>query len=347
MAKSSDSRPAVSVVMPVRNAAATLVEAIDSLRAQDFRDLEIVLVDHDSSDESPAMMDKAAQQDARIRVFRGKGTFVEAANLAWRQARGALIARMDSDDVAREDRIGCQVEYLEGRPDLAACGTLVNILKRTPGGDTAPADGGYRRYETWINSIVEPAEIAAQRFVDSPLPNPSTMIRRSALEAVGGYRDPAWAEDYDLWLRLLEAGYRLGKVPLRLLDWYDGESRATRRLERYSASRFQEAKAHYLSRMPRVKESGVAICGAGPIGKRMASLLKRNGVTVHAFAEVNERQIGNRIAGTPVVGSGGLVAYREKAVVLGAVGQPGGRRRVAQLAQSFGFVEGLDFFSVA
>ena len=129
------------------------------------------------------------------------------------------------------------------------------------------------------------------------------MLRRELLEAAGGYADPPWAEDYDLWLRLLEQGYRLGKVPEVLLDWLDGPNRATRSIERYSIARFQEAKAHYLARIGHVRETGVVLCGAGPTGKDMAARLRRHGIAVHAFLEVNVRQIGNRIGGVPVLAS--------------------------------------------
>src|SRR6056297_65026 len=93
-------KPSVSVVMPIRDAEATLEEALNSIRAQDFVDLEIVLVDHGSRDATPSILREATKQDPRIRCYRCEGSFVEAANLAWKKSHGELIARMDSDDVA-------------------------------------------------------------------------------------------------------------------------------------------------------------------------------------------------------------------------------------------------------
>lgn len=342
MANRSKFPPAVSVVMPARNAEATIGEAIESLCAQTHADLEIVLVDHDSSDNTLAIMERAAEADERIHVFSGSGSFVEAANLAWREARGTLIARMDSDDVSHPERIQEQVDFLEKHPDFAACGSLVRIKKRN-----GPVEGGYRRYEQWVNSVVSPEDIEKQRFVDSPLPNPTAMIRREVLEDLSGYADPDWAEDYDFWLRLLEKGHRLGKIDRVLLDWYDEPDRATRTQGRYSLGKFQEAKAFYLARMKSVKVRGVVICGAGPIGKEMAGLLADSAIEVKAFFEVNVRQIGNRIGGVPVLDSLELGQWKGKAIALGAVGQPGKRQHVLELAESASFVEGIDFFSVA
>lgn len=333
--------------MPTRNSAKTLVGAINSILNQDFTDFEFVIVDHLSEDESPALLSDFSQSDDRIRVHRCEGSFVEAANLAWQKARGSLIARMDADDVASPDRLRQQVVFLDKHPHLAGCGSLVRILRRGPDGKTHAADEGYQRYESWVNSVISPDDILAQRFVDSPLPNPTAMIRRSVLEQLGGYEDPTWAEDYDFWLRLLEKGFQLGKVALPLLDWYDAPDRSTRNIPRYTLTKFQEAKAHFLSRLPRVQSEGVVLCGAGPIGKEMSRFLTARQIRIQAFLEVNKRQIGNQIEGVPILDSKALSEFRGKSITLGAVGQPGARKRIQTLVEEFGFVEGTDFFSVA
>lgn len=339
--------PSVSVVLPARNAETTLATAVASLQAQDLVDFEIVLVDHASTDATPGLMRKLARADDRIRVLRCEGSFVDAANLAWRSASGDLVARMDADDLALPCRLRLQRDFLAGHPGLAGCATGVRILKRTPTGERVAPDDGYRRYETWVNGVVDPFAIAAQRFIDSPLPNPTTMVRREVMEKCGGYADPPWAEDYDLWLRLLESGHALGKIPDVLLEWLDGPTRATRSVERYSIARFQEAKAHYLARLDRVREDGVVVCGAGPTGKDMASRLLRLGIAVHAFLEVNVRQIGNRIGGVPVLASDRASDFLGRAVMLAASGREPGRDRIRELLVAAGFTEGADFFCVA
>lgn len=339
--------PSVSVVMPARNAATTLGAAVASLQEQDLGDFEIVLVDHASTDGTLALMESLAREDVRIQVRRCGGRFVEAANLAWREAGGALIARMDADDIAHPARLRVQRDFLVSHPDLAGCATQVRILKRLETGEMGPADGGYQRYERWINSVVSPEAIRNERFVDSPLPNPTVMLRREVLEEAGGYDDPSWAEDYDLWLRLLEQDHRLGKAPEVLLDWLDGPTRATRSQDRYSLAQFQEAKAHYLGRDPLVRESGVVICGAGPTGKDLAKRLRRHHVVIHAFLEVNERQIGQRIAGLPVLASDRAAEFTGRTVMLAAAGREPARETIRQLITSAGFEEGRDFFCVA
>lgn len=333
--------------MPTRNAEKTVAAAIRSIQEQSWREFDFVIVDHASTDGTPGILAEAAREDSRITVLRSEGTFVEAANLAWKETRGDLIARMDSDDVAHPERLSRQVDFLNSHPELAACGSLVRIGKRGVAGLIEAAEGGYQRYETWVNSVTTPEQILRERFVDSPLPNPTALVRREVLEALGGYHDPDWAEDYDFWLRLLEKGFQLGKVEEILLDWFDAPDRSTRTVPRYELTRFQEAKAHYLSRIPEVQQLGVTLCGAGPIGKEMARYLRIRAVEVHAFCEVNERQIGNRIDGIPVLGPDVMSGKLRSTILLSAVGQPGARARIRKLALDAGFVEGADFFCVA
>ncbi len=336
----------VSIVMPLRDAGNTLSAAIESLLAQTYPSIEIVLIDHLSVDHSPDIIREFMAKDQRIRALTHSGSFVEAANLAWQKSSGDLIARMDCDDIAHPDRIAEQVNFLSQNPEVAACGTQVRILKRIEGG-ASPPDPGYQRYEKWVNSVISSEDIRNQRFVDSPIPNPTSMIRREVMEALGGYQDPEWAEDYDFWLRLIEAGYRLGKVERKLLDWFDSEGRSTRTQERYALPLFQAAKATFLSRLPAIQQLGVVICGAGPIGKEMATLLRSHGIHIHAFLEVNHRQIGNRIAGIPVLDSEEFSKFPDNSVALSAVGQDGARERIRKLAIECGFSEGKDFFCVA
>lgn len=335
------------MVMPARNADATIGAAIESILSQDFQDFEFILVDHKSDDVTPALMAQAAEADSRIQIYECNDTFVEAANLAWHNAAGEYIARMDSDDVAYPQRLSQQLSYLKQHPSLSACGSLVSICKRNGNGAKIPPDDGYQRYESWINSVITPEEIRRQRFVDSPIPNPTTMIRRSSLVSSGGYHDPPWAEDYDFWLRLLEGGNEIGKVPEVLLDWYDSPVRSTRTIARYQTDQFQNAKAHFLSRMPNLKRDGVAICGAGPIGKEMARLLADRDILTSYFLEVNQRQIGQKISGIPVIDHATLNGLPREMTILSAVGNRTSRERIAELVTAAGWVEGENFFSVA
>src|SRR5215210_3434380 len=93
--------PAVSVLMPVYNAARYLAEAVESILAQTFGDFEFVTVDDGSTDRSAQMLDEYAKRDARIKIIRRPNTgIVGALNDAVKESKAPFIARMDADDVS-------------------------------------------------------------------------------------------------------------------------------------------------------------------------------------------------------------------------------------------------------
>ena len=190
--------PLVSILLPVRNGAAQLTAALDSLARQTFTDTELVLVNDASTDATGDILARhpyACRQKV-ITLVRPTG-LVAALNAGLEQARGSLIARMDADDVCHPERIQRQVESLTAQADLGVVATRVAF-----GGDRQLA-AGYARYVDWTNTLLTHDDIALARFRESPLAHPSVMFRRVLLDRHGGYRDGAFPEDYELWLRWL------------------------------------------------------------------------------------------------------------------------------------------------
>jgi hypothetical protein len=340
----SERTPELSVVMPVRGGEATVHEAVESCLEQDFEDLEVVIVDDGITGPTREILERMGERDGRLRLMemdRGDEGLVAALNTGVRAARGSLIGRMDADDVNYPERMGRQAAYLREAKEIGVLGCGVKVT-----GSGGEVGEGFREYERWMNALRGSEDILAQRFIESPMVHPSVVMRREALEAAGGYREREWAEDYDLWLRLMEHGVRFAKLGEVLMEWRDSPGRLTRQGGRYSQENFLKAKAHFLGRLTQVVHRGVAICGAGPIGKRMGRELRAEGVALEAFYEVHPRRIGERIGGVPVISSDDLPRAGGP-VLLGAVGLRGGRDRVRGLAIEAGYVEGDDFFCVA
>jgi glycosyltransferase involved in cell wall biosynthesis len=321
--------PRVSVLLPVRDAAATLLACLDSLRAQTFADFEVIAVDDGSRDASAALLARAAAADRRFRVIQGPGGLVAALNAAAEAAAGELLARMDADDVALPERLARQVARLDAERALDVLGCRVALLD---GGRSGNA--GMRAYVDWSNTLVTHEAMAADMLVESPLAHPSVMMRAAALRGLGGYRAFDGPEDYDLWLRALAAGRRFGKLPEVLLRWRDTPSRLSRTDARYAPERFLDLKIEsFLGAVP--SGDGVVVWGAGPIGKGWARRLAARGRPVRAFVEVDPRKIGRTIHGAPVVAADAAAAYRCY-VHLAAVGRPDARRRIREAAASLG-----------
>lgn len=338
----------VSILMPCRDAAQHLPAAIASIRAQTFPDFEVVAVDDGSTDETFGELYTWAQRDGRVRVLQthGRGLIAAlASGLA--AARGELVARMDADDIAEPQRLEMQVRLMDDDPRIAACGTGVEYFPPDEVRD------GARRYERWINRLVEPDEIARDIFVECPIPHPTLMIRRNVLLGVGGYREMGWPEDYDLVLRVWAGGYRMAKVPETLHHWRESPDRASRTDERYSPEAFLRLKAHFLHRTLLAGGRDAVILGAGPTGKRLAVALRELDVGIAAFVEVDGAKIGQEIHGTPVIGIAELGRFarpgeeQDDALVIGAVAQEGARDDIRTELTGRGLTELDDFVVVA
>jgi len=171
----------------VRDGAAHLPEAIASLEAQTDGDFEVLAVDDGSTDATPDLLADWARRDARVRVLRQPPSgIVGALERARLVARGRWLARMDADDVSEPARFARQRALMESDAALAACGTRVRYFPR------AAVRDGARRYERWLNELIEPDRVARALFVECPLAHPAFFMSAEAVERAGGYRERGW-----------------------------------------------------------------------------------------------------------------------------------------------------------
>jgi glycosyltransferase involved in cell wall biosynthesis len=329
--------PAVSVILPVHNGGDYLAEAVSSILSQSLRELELLLVDDRSDDGAIASLDTT---DERLCILRSKQPGVAGAfNYGLARARGKFIARMDADDISLPERLDQQMYYLESHSDVDICGGGVEIFS-----DQALGAGNLR-YQDWLNNCRSPAKIHRELFIESPIPNPTAMFRRGAIDQLGGYRDPDWPEDYDLFLRADAAGMRMGKPDGVVLRWREHGQRLTRTDPRYDIARFQAAKAHFLVSQ-RLHGRSIVIWGAGPTGTLMHDLLESEGAVIQGFLEVHPRRIGGSKRGLPVWPIDHVSELNDE-IVLVAVGAAGARGEIQAYMVERGKIEGPDYLFVA
>jgi GT2 family glycosyltransferase len=333
---------ALSVLIPVRNAEATLDQALDSIEAQTFTDWEGILVDDGSTDATPGLLEARCRREHRWAILRNERTLglVTSLNRGLEAVSAPVVARMDADDISLPERFARQMERL-GEGDVAAVGCRVRYFP-----DHGVADGA-RRYEAWLNSLVTPEEHERDVFVECPLAHPSMMLRVEAVRAVGGYRAHGWAEDYDLCLRLWASGYRFAKVPEPLFLWRESPHRASRTQPEYTPEAFYRCKAHYLCCTHLAGGRPGAIFGAGPVGKAMARALLAEGAPLTALVDVDPRRIGQRICGLPVLPREEGLRLKGQAYGLAAVGRPEARADLRAFLLAAGWDEGDEFRCVA
>jgi glycosyltransferase involved in cell wall biosynthesis len=194
--------PAVSVIMPAYNVARYVGAAIESVCAQTFRDLELLVVDDGSTDETPAMVRGYALRDSRVRVVRQpNGGISSARNRGLRESTADVIAILDSDDLWEPGFLEAQLRILAERPDVdIVTGNAWDLGGRHDGRPARPWPDA--RPEPDLHTIITDEQAV---FIMS-------VFRRRVYETIGGFDESLRTnEDYDLWLRAAAAGLRFAR----------------------------------------------------------------------------------------------------------------------------------------
>jgi len=334
--------PAVSVIMPVFNAAATLPAAVESILSQTETSWELIVVDDGSDDGTEDFL--AGLSDRRVHTIRiPRSGIVSALNAGLSRARGRYIARMDADDYSFPERLALQRQYLDAHPGVGLAGCCVAF------GGSRTSQKGYAHYVAWTNSLTAPGQISLSRFVESPFAHPSIMFRHGLVDRFGGYREGPFPEDYELILRWLSCGVHMAKLPDVLLQWNDGARRLSRTDDRYSVDAFYALKARYLAAW--LKDNNplhpqVVIWGAGRITRRRAAMLEKHGIACAGYIDIDPKKTGAPLHGLPrwyyrdIPGPGEMF-------VLTFVWARNARQLSSSFLRQRGFVEGRHFLHCA
>ncbi|MGB0578714.1 MAG: glycosyltransferase [Limisphaerales bacterium] len=329
------SEPLVSVVLPVYNAADTLRRAAGSILDGTWQNLELIVVNDGSTDRSA----DALPIDSRIRLITQSHAGVASAmNRGVAEAKGEFIARMDADDFSYPERLQKQIQLLQSE-QLDIAGGLVRIVDGE--GNSVPS---MQRYERWVNSCITHEEILSQRFIESPLVHPTIIAKHEVWKL--GCRKGDFPEDYDLWLRALQANYRAAKVPEVILDWTDGKSRLTRTDERYSMDAFDSCRREHLLLGPLHNQTHCGLWGAGETGKGWLRWLQSSGLTIPYVVDVAPKKIGKRIHNVEVISFKDL-PESDGTTLLVAVGAEGAREKILPALQDRGYESGQNAWFVA
>lgn len=211
----------ISVVMGTYQSAPTLERACRSILDGDYKDLELIVVDDGSTDDTPAILQELSGDDrvVAIRLESNHG-LTYCLNLALSKAKGEYIARMDADDYSHPTRLGEELAFLQANPQLGFVSCAVGL----------EADG-----VVWGARSFPALPDRNDLMSGNPFVHPAMLFRKEALEAVDGYRDldtTRRCEDYDLVLRLWGKGIRGGNMPQVLLDYHEAKDSSSRHTSR-------------------------------------------------------------------------------------------------------------------
>ncbi|MFM7472017.1 MAG: glycosyltransferase family 2 protein [Nodosilinea sp.] len=203
------SSPLISVNLAVYNAASYLAATLESILVQTLENFECLIVDDGSTDGSRAILQRYVDRDPRLRLWYNPNQGVsKSRNQLLAASRGELIAVMDADDIALPHRFALQAAFLQSHPDHVCVGGAHDLIDHRG------------RYLTCLRLPETNGEIQSLALAGhGSICHPCAMVRRSALEAVGGYDvSLRSAHDLDLWLKLGEIG-QLANLPDTLLQY--------------------------------------------------------------------------------------------------------------------------------
>lgn len=194
----------ISVVMPCYNAGPHVREAIESVLAQSYVSVELIVVNDGSTDDSTQIIQDLAQAHPdRIRLsYQNRAGPYAARNQGLAQAQGNFVAFLDADDYWHADALAkLHTAIIETGADLAYCGWQ-NV------GATADS------LQPYVPPAVNDANILEHFMKACPWPINGVLIRRQLIDSLRGFSERrATAMDYDLWLRMLTHKPRLILVP--------------------------------------------------------------------------------------------------------------------------------------
>lgn len=279
--------PKISVILPFYNASNTLSRAMESICSQTYENFECILVNNNSEDECSKLAKNFCKKDGRFKLMsEEKQGVVFASNKGSSHASGDYICRMDADDELTPESLTERIQYLISHPE---CDVVCGLAEYIPHHHNT---AGFRRYVNWSNSIRSYDEILLNRFAESPVINPTAMWRKKTAENHGMYRCGDFPEDYELWLRWLDAGVIIHKLDEVVLRWYDSDERLTRTKKCYSEKAFFKIKARYLARwLFRYRSmSEVWVWGASRRSRRWSKYLKDENIEIAAYIDIHERR---------------------------------------------------------
>ena len=265
--------------MSVYNGERFLDSAIESVLSQTFGDFEFLILDDGSTDGSRAIIESHAARDGRIRpIIRENRGLVASLNQLLGEARGALVARMDADDICTPMRFERQIAFLAGHPDHGVVGSWCDDIDEL-GGPWQNAGQSARHPVTHDEFL---------RAIETGLPllcHPAVMYRRDLVRSVGGYHAAfRHCEDLDLWLRLATRT-RIANIPEELIQYRHYEDQVSSRHATEQQIGAAVAKLAYRERKAGRPDPTEHLDRLPPIDQ-LDSLFGREGVARHVCAQV-------------------------------------------------------------
>lgn len=309
--------------MPVYNAAPFLEACLNSIILQDYKHLELIAVNDFSEDRSLEILAKYASIDPRIRLIQNtKKGIIPALNLAYSLSTGALITRMDADDLMPLGKISTLASLLLEKGKAYVSTGHVKYFSEEG------IASGYKNYELWLNSLCKKDRHFKEIYKECVIPSPCWMMFREDFEAIGAFRSELYPEDYDLCFRMYENTIKVASSEKVCHLWRDHSGRASRNDRNYSDNRFIQLKISKFLQIDYNRAKTLVLWGAGKKGKLIAKELLEAGTGFNWICD-NQRKIGKEIYNQTILDAD--KAYFETKQIIVAVANKREQRAIKEI----------------
>lgn len=322
----------ISVVMPVYNGELFLRSAIEGILSQTYEDFEFIIINDKSTDSSLNIINEYREVDSRIKVINNEINLgvSRSLNIGIAAANGEYIARMDADDISKKDRFKMQVQCLEQNCDIGLVGCWFDVINEK--GD----------FIVKVPHLCNHEDMYRFSLTSACLCHGSIMGRLSIFKEFNGYNpEYEMAEDYDLWLRVMEK-YKIANIPEYLYTYRIHENSVTNKNEDCMVKRANEARyaaikrrginyeelehfsdlwferSFYLSFGQKLKDKKVVIFGASTGGEKAAKVLRKLGCNIVAILAEDEQYLGNDVVGITSLGKAQINSLSYDFIIIGS-----------------------------
>jgi glycosyltransferase involved in cell wall biosynthesis len=226
----------VSVNIAAYNCEETIVECIDSVLGQTYKNLEILVLDDCSTDQTFQVLQEKYENEARVQILKNEENqgISRTQNELRQKSKGEFIAVIDSDDICLAKRVEKQVHFFKNHPEVSLLGTNIKVLE-----NTRVHSQNFMPLKTDHDSIAKQLRYLTAIF------HPTLMIRSQVKDKIS--YDPRFqaAVDYDYYLKALEAGFKFSNLPEELVIYrIHDQAIGTRRRTTQLLSAYYANKLH-------------------------------------------------------------------------------------------------------
>lgn len=214
-----ENMPLVSVLICAYNAAPYLKESMTAVINQTYRNLEIIVVEDGSTDDTLSILQDFARQDLRIHIVQNEQNMglISSLNKGLEHVHGKYIARTDADDITEPQWVEKIVSELEKRNDIVAMGAYIRIFSEKGNGSKLAK---FNQHNSIVQQATEPQELERNLLFHTPFHHPTVIMRAQVVQQHGlrYNKDYPHAEDYRFWADISRYG-KLANYPEPLLNY--------------------------------------------------------------------------------------------------------------------------------